>query len=98
MTCWLLDRGSKDKEDVQDKPRFPAWALGWVVASFIEINGRQRLCHVKSFGHVDFEVLVRHPGNTAQAARYVGLKLLRRSEQRHVYSGIVWVQIMGLKK
>ena len=31
--------GSKDKEDVQDKPRFLAWILRWVMVSFIEING-----------------------------------------------------------
>ena len=31
--------GSKDKGDVQDEPRFLAWILRWVMASFIEING-----------------------------------------------------------
>lgn len=34
-----MDVGSKDKGDVQDEPRFLAWILRWVMASFIEING-----------------------------------------------------------
>ena len=49
-----MDVGGKDKGDVQDKPRFLAWTVGWVVVSFTEINEGQGASHEKAPGIFDF--------------------------------------------
>lgn len=97
MTWWLLDVESKGK-DVQDKPRFLAWILRWVMASFIEINGVRGHLMRRALSMLIFRCFENFKWHCA-GCQIHGFKLLRRAEPEiYIYLGIVGIKIMGMKQ